>query len=980
MAVKRRLCDGTRAPRVRGRSALLHRNPPPRHPPRHTAGRQVPTIAPVKSRLPARLPLWAACLLVLATGATAAPDPKASRLYEDALSRYEKRDLPGAVIQLRNALQIDRNQLPVHMLMGKALAEQGDVIGAEVAFNEALRLGVNRAEVVVPLARVLIGLGRSQEVLSHERFTTSGLPPATLYELQLVRAAAATDIGDFRTAQRAVEEARAINGADAAGWVAEVPVRMRQRQVKEALAAADRAVALAPGLADAHYVRAEALHVAANLKEAAAAYDKCLSIKPDHVEALVARAGLLMDQGRDADAARDLQEVIRLSPKEPRARYLSAVIADRQGRTEQAKAALNEVTSLLDPVPMQYLRYRPQILMLGGMAHHGLRQGEKARPYLEAVLRVQPEHPVAKVLASIHFGDRNFDRGIEVLESYLRSNPGDTQAMLQLASAHMGQGRHARATQILQEALRQGDPPKLRTALGLSLVGRGEYADGIKELEAVVAKDPGQLTAGITLAGLYMKSERPRQAVKVAEALVQRHPSNPGAHNLLGVARRQAGDGNGARSAFDQAVRLDPSFSAAQLGLARLDMDSGANTTAIDRLNAVIARDPKNVEALLTLAVAGERSGQFDQARRWLETADDHAGPRHLDAAVALVDFLLRQGRPDAAREATKRASNKQPESVTTLLLQARVALALNDVSAARTSLTRASNASGNNPPQLTRIALLQLQARHLAGASYSIDKALQARPDYLPALAMRGDIDLRSGEFAKAEQLARQLIARQPRQGVGHGLLGDVAMARGQRDAAIESYRRAHEIDRSSDSLLRLFRATHGRDPAAAVRLAEAWLKQHPRDSIALRGLADAHLDSKRFAAARAAYDALLALTPRDADAINNLAYAQVALKDPAAMATAERALAENPNAPHIIGTAGWAAFQSGQKDRAIQLLRDARLRDPSNLDTRYFLGTVLASTGRTSEAREELAYAVNSPTRFTNRAAAEQLLATLR
>jgi hypothetical protein len=30
------------------------------------------------------------------------------------------------------------------------------------------------------------------------------------------------------------------------------------------------------------------------------------------------------------------------------------------------------------------------------------------------------------------------------------------------------------------------------------------------------------------------------------------------------------------------------------------------------------------------------------------------------------------------------------------------------------------------------------------------------------------------------------------------------------------------------------------------------------------------------------------------------------------------------------------------------LQLLRDARLRDPNNLDTRYFLGAVLASSGR--------------------------------
>lgn len=34
----------------------------------------------------------------------AVTDSKASRFYEDALGRYEKHDMPGAIIQLKNAL------------------------------------------------------------------------------------------------------------------------------------------------------------------------------------------------------------------------------------------------------------------------------------------------------------------------------------------------------------------------------------------------------------------------------------------------------------------------------------------------------------------------------------------------------------------------------------------------------------------------------------------------------------------------------------------------------------------------------------------------------------------------------------------------------------------------------------------------------------------------------------------------------------
>lgn len=937
-------------------------------------------------RLPAHR-LTTACAAVLAAAALAFPaaspaatDPRASRFYEDALTRYEKRDVAGAIVQLKNALQIDKNLLPVHVLLGRALLLSGDVRGAEVALQEALRLGVNRAEVVVPLARAVIGQGRPQELLSNDRFALAGLPLPTQYELQILRASAAVDAGDLRAALKSVEDARAIDASDPSSWIAEVPIRVRSRQLAEARAAADRAVALAPNSADAHHARGETLQISGRLPEALASFDKALALQKAHLESAVARVGLLIDLRRDAEATREVQELRRLAPQEPRAQYLAAVLAERAGRADEARSALGSVTALLDPVPIEFLRFRPQLLMLGGMAHHGLNQPEKAKPYLEAVLRGQPQHPVAKVLATIYLGEKNLDRGIEALESYLRGTPNDARAMLMLASAHMSLGRHARATQILQDALKLGDQPELRSALGLSLVGRGLYADGLKELEAALAKDPGQLQAGLALVTLHLRNEQPAQAVKVAEALAQRHAGNAALQHLLGEARRRAGNAAGARTAFDAALKLDPGFAAAVVGLARLEIDAGAHDAAIARLQPLTTKEAKNVEALLASAVAFERAGQHERAQRSLEAADDVSGPNNLEPAIALVDFHLRRGQAEAAREAVKRAANKNPESLQTLIAQARVSIALRDPAAARTSLTRASNGASTNPPLLTRIALLQLDAGHVAGAVYSVDKALGERPDYLPALALKGDLALRGGEPAKAEQIARQLVAKQPRMGIGHALLGDVALAQRRPDAAVEAYRRAHELDRSSDSLLRLFRASFGRDPEGAIRLAEQWLKARPRDALVLRGLADAQLDRGQFAAARTHYEALSRLMPRDADVLNNLAFALVTLKDRAALPTAERALALAPQAPHVIGTAGWAAFQAGQPDRAVQLLRDARLRDPANPDTRYFLGAVLASTGRQQEAREELSHAVKTPGAFVHRRQAQELLASLR
>ena len=137
---------------------------------------------------------WAfvgAALCLLGTpDANAAPDGKAASYYEDALSRYERQDIEGAIIQLKNALQIDKRMLPVQVLLGKALLANGQAVAAEVAFNDALNLGVNRAEVVLPLAQAVVAQGKQALVLDQARFGVAGLPPGVQVQMLLLRSAA----------------------------------------------------------------------------------------------------------------------------------------------------------------------------------------------------------------------------------------------------------------------------------------------------------------------------------------------------------------------------------------------------------------------------------------------------------------------------------------------------------------------------------------------------------------------------------------------------------------------------------------------------------------------------------------------------------------------------------------------------------------------------------------------------------------------
>ncbi|MFN3303123.1 MAG: XrtA/PEP-CTERM system TPR-repeat protein PrsT [Roseateles sp.] len=934
------------------------------------------------TRLHHPLPAALAALLIAATlpAAQAQDAAKAARFYEDALQRYEKRDIPGAIVQLRNALQADKTQLSVHVLLGKALLADSQPSAAEFQFVEAMRLGVNRAEVAVPLAMALNAQGKQAQMLEDPRLQPAGLPTGLQLQLLLERSLAYSDLGDTKNAMATVQQARSLNAADPNTWIAEVPLRVRARQFTEALAAADQALKLDPNNAEALYQKGASFHAMNQAPQALASYDAAIKARPEHAEARLARAGLLIDLGRDAQALAEVEELHRLKPKDPRGTYLRALLAERAGDKAGAKAALKRITDLLDPVPIEYIRFRPQLLMLNGLAHYSLGELEKSKPFLELATRQQPGSPLVKLLAQAAIAEPNLNRAAELLDGYVKAQPGDGQALLILASVYMSQGKHARATALMQEALKTRDSAEYRTALGLSLLQSGQLSTAESELSRAYKANPKQSYAGLALVAVHLRNRQIPQALAVADGLARAHPNNPTVLMIQAYAKTQARDFDGARAGYEKALKIDPKQLDAKLGLARVEALTGQHDAADRRLRAALKDEQSNPNLLFELALVNELRGRDEEALKWLESLVAISGPRETRGNFALVAWHLRKGQAGKAADAAKSLLAKLPEDVEALQAYAAAQHANGDSAAARNALTNASRRAAYDTPRLVEVARQQIVVGDLKGAAYSLDKALNGSPNDYAAMAMLSSVDLALGDLGAAEQWARKVLDANPRAALGHNLLAEVALARGQHEPALNALRKAHDIDKSSASLNRLIRtqAANGQSKAA-VETAEAWLRRNPDDATVHNALAEIHVRSRDLRSARRQYEALLKRRPNDATALNNLANVLIELKEPGAVDVAERALKVNPRSAVFLDTAGWANFQQGKQDRALQLLRDARLREPGNPDIRYHLAAVLAQTGRKAEAKEELTATLRNHATFATAAEARQLLSTL-
>src|SRR6267154_1134381 len=224
----------------------------------------------------------------------------------------------------------------------------------------------------------------------------------------------------------------------------------------------------------------------------------------------------------------------------------------------------------------------------------------------------------------------------------------------------------------------------------MAMYGRSEYATkAIEEYRQAIENDPSSEYLNASLAELYAKTGRIRDAVLEAQEIIKRDPNNLEAHKLLGrIYLRSLGDlqpGTQSREVLTLAIEQYEAIT----NLAFLYNDEGATSKAADLLKTVpegqrsakiysalgttyeqqkdyknaiasfrqaLAMDKENLDAMRGLAQNLANDNQIDAALDEYRTIQD-ADPQDATAALRVAEIYRRQGKFDLAMENLKKAS-----------------------------------------------------------------------------------------------------------------------------------------------------------------------------------------------------------------------------------------------------------------------------------------------------------------------------------
>ena len=221
----------------------------------------------------------------------------------------------------------------------------------------------------------------------------------------------------------------------------------------DGLAAANRALALNPTIAEAHLPRAWHLAMLGCKKEAHSEIEMALQLNPESWEVNKEAARVLYRQGRLADATRHLEKATQLSESDFHSRGMLSALYLAQGDVESARACAAKV---IGPVEAALVRNPDNgaALAYGVLSFAAAGNADRAREWIERALLLDPDNMYMRynlawpVLA--FFDDR--EQALDLLEPALAKG-GRTLVSLAEADRNLDRLRDdPRFRKMLEEA------------------------------------------------------------------------------------------------------------------------------------------------------------------------------------------------------------------------------------------------------------------------------------------------------------------------------------------------------------------------------------------------------------------------------------------------------------------------------------------------------------------------------------------------
>lgn len=506
-------------------------------------------------------------------------------------------------------------------LRGRALAMSGDLKGARDSFAKAAALHPGDANILNRLAAAEMDLGNISAGENDLKHSLAVSPNQSLAGAAIVQADLAR--GDLAAAEQDIAQLRHAGGDTEAVGVLDAQLKLARLDMAGAQAELEDVRSRFPDSRNATLSLVKLYSLSGDAAKAQSLLEAAVKKHPTDAGLLSMLLPALFTQNQTAKAVALAQAAYDAAPSNP---ALAAALADAYEHARQIDRAIG----LLD------------------------RASAGTNAELDLVR--------ARMLAQ----EGKTQPALALFQSVLDRAPGDVRIRGMLAALQTNTGQFDAARATLRDGLKlaPGNPALLDELIGVDLKQSGTGKAGVKAALATAAalrSIPANLPAANALAGkIYLGTGDVRAASVAFLAAYKAAPSGELAIKSAGTLTTAGNIAQGI-AVLENWTASHPKDETAQMALSALYLEAGRLPQAAKLLEAVLAIDNANAEALNNLAWIEQQQGNTAQAKLFAERAYFQS-PRP-EIADTLGWILAKEGDTAQATSLLKQASSGAPSA-----------------------------------------------------------------------------------------------------------------------------------------------------------------------------------------------------------------------------------------------------------------------------------------------------------------------------
>jgi Flp pilus assembly protein TadD len=415
------------------------------------------------------------------------------------------------------------------------------------------------------------------------------------------------------------------------------------------------------------------------MEEAADLCREILSREPDQPEATYLLGRIHLDRSDSALAVPLLRRAVKLAPDWPEVQANLGAALFLRGKMEEAAYHIRQAAAL-DPEDAEAQNNLGVVLQAGGRA------GEAEAAFLRA-LELRPDYPEAlRNLGSTLQAVGRHSEAMERLRSALALDPNSADVSLALGKACLATGDLDAAEGAFERALRiapasaqalQGmaelQASRLRAGsasecvrMGMESLERGDAGSAEAAFRQALAVSPEHAGALKGLADVHLRTQRPDQARRVLEHLLEISGESADLVTDHAIALRQLGERQESAARLRRAIEIDPGHARAIAGLACLLAELDESDESVPLCRRGLALRPNDPHLLHALGVGLARQKDDEAAAEAFQAAL-RIDPRLPGARSNLGALWHRRGNVMRAARDLRRALRIDPNNADAL-------------------------------------------------------------------------------------------------------------------------------------------------------------------------------------------------------------------------------------------------------------------------------------------------------------------------